>query len=201
MKTNSSSVRDDYSFPPPTPLPPPHPDAINLTVFALLCSFNQPRSISVHAEHILLITFATCTESLHSLPVPAPASLLSPPTLLTACFCTSLWDFRSWQPQKIKSLSSAVAELRELRPHLVELHFCGRYVPVCKCVYRTPCVCVHELYKQINCLFVATICGNFVICALVLPLPLRERWHHLCLFSVLFEGGCWHASCTTWLTP
>lgn len=74
-------------------------------------------------------------------------------------------------------IAQAVAELRELRPHLVELHFCGRYVPVCKCVYRVPCVCVcaefHELYKQINCLFVATICGNFVICALLLPLPER----------------------------
>lgn len=69
-------------------------------------------------------------------------------------------------------IAQAVAELRELRPHLVELHFCGRYVPVCKCVFHV-CAEFHELYKQINCLFVATICGNFVICALALPLPER----------------------------
>lgn len=100
MKTNSSSVRDDYSFPPSTHLPPPLPDAINLTVFALLCSFNQPRSISVHAEHILLITFATCTESLHSLPVPAPAPLLSPPAFCLRVFAQVYEIFVRGNPKK-----------------------------------------------------------------------------------------------------
>lgn len=75
--------------------PYPRPDAINLTVFALLCSFNQPRSISVHAEHILLITFATCTESLHNFP-----SLLSPPPFWLRVFAQVYEIFVHGNPKK-----------------------------------------------------------------------------------------------------
>jgi len=104
--------------------------------------------VVVHGEHILLITFAT--------PKSPPCSVAFPIPFCSACFCTSLWDFLWWrQPQKSTEVLCKI-------PHLEELHFCGQYVSmyVCMCI-------LHELYKQINCLFVATICGNFVICALV----------------------------------
>lgn len=171
----SAALCPRYHF--PWPCPPLN--AINLTVFALLCSFNQPRSISVHAEHILLITFAT-TQCPSSGTLPASALCLFWLRVFAQVYEILLRPEKSNRSgcsstRSTKATFSGIAFLWLLRAS----------------VYVRVCAEFHELYKQINCLFVATICGNFVICALVLPARASKRWHHLCLFCV--EGGCWHA--------
>lgn len=147
-KQISSSVRDDYSFPLTPPrcsatTPCPLLNAINLTVFALYSALPCAASTSRAAFELMLNIFYWLHLRLHSVPpqLPAPPAHASCPFWLRVF--AQVYEISVLPPNEKSNRSDCGCSWtrRELRPHLVELHFCGCYVRVCTCVCRCVCVC------------------------------------------------------------
>lgn len=156
-KQISSSVRDDYSFPLTPPrcsatTPCPLLNAINLTVFALYSALPCAASTSRAAFQLMLNIFYWLHLRLHSVPpqLPAPPAHASCPFWLRVF--AQVYEI-SVLPSNEKSNRSDCGcswTRRELRPHLVELHFCGCYVRVCTCVSLYVCVCLWSSMSYIS---------------------------------------------------